>query len=90
MSARNWHPCQSDPHPPGPPPRGADPPPPKTPPRGPAAGAASGGNGMGLMFCQRVMLAAGGQVLIRSMPGAGTTVELQFERGVQPEAAEAT
>ena len=46
--------------------------------------AASGGSGMGLMFCQRVMLAAGGQVRIGSEPGQGTTVELLFERGVQP------
>jgi two-component system response regulator PhcR len=49
--------------------------------------AASGGSGMGLMFCQRVMLAAGGQVRVQSAPGAGTTVELQFERGVLPAAA---
>ncbi len=49
--------------------------------------AASGGSGMGLMFCQRVMLAAGGQVRIESFPGQGTTVELCFERGVQPAAA---
>ena len=44
----------------------------------------SGGNGMGLMFCQRVMQAAGGRVNIRSEPGAGTVVELVFERDVQP------
>lgn len=49
--------------------------------------ASSGGSGMGLMFCQRVMLAAGGQVRIQSAPGAGTTVELQFERGVLPAGA---
>jgi two-component system response regulator PhcR len=46
--------------------------------------AATGGNGMGLMFCQRVMQAAGGRVNIRSEPGAGTVVELLFERDVQP------
>jgi two-component system, response regulator PhcR len=51
--------------------------------------AASGGNGMGLMFCQRVMQAAGGSVRIESTPGAGTTVLLQFERAVQPVAAPA-
>lgn len=44
----------------------------------------SGGNGMGLMFCQRVMQAAGGRVNIRCEPGAGTVVELLFERDVQP------
>lgn len=49
--------------------------------------AATGGNGMGLMFCQRVMQAAGGQIRIDSTQGAGTTVELLFERGVQPVAA---
>ncbi|MFP8833860.1 ATP-binding protein [Hydrogenophaga sp. XSHU_21] len=49
--------------------------------------AATGGSGMGLMFCQRVMLAAGGHVRIQSEPGEGTTVELLFERGVQPLAA---
>ena len=46
--------------------------------------AASGGNGMGLMFCQRVMQAAGGQIRVKSILGEGTTVELLFERGVQP------
>ncbi len=45
--------------------------------------AASGGNGMGLMFCQRVMQAAGGQIRVKSILGEGTTVELMFERGVQ-------
>lgn len=49
--------------------------------------AATGGNGMGLMFCQRVMQAAGGVIRIQSAPGEGTTVELAFERGVQPVAA---
>jgi two-component system response regulator PhcR len=49
--------------------------------------AATGGNGMGLMFCQRVMQAAGGQIRIDSTQGEGTTVELLFERGVQPVAA---
>lgn len=45
--------------------------------------AASGGNGMGLMFCQRVMQAAGGSLRIDSTLGRGTTVLLQFERGVE-------
>lgn len=46
--------------------------------------AAAGGNGMGLMFCQRVMQAAGGAVRIESTEGAGTTVWLEFLRSVQP------
>jgi two-component system response regulator PhcR len=46
--------------------------------------AASGGNGMGLLFCQRVLQAAGGGVSVESQPGQGTTVHLAFERGVQP------
>lgn len=51
--------------------------------------AASGGNGMGLMFCQRVMQAAGGAIRLQSSLGQGTTVELAFERGVQPAAGAA-
>lgn len=51
--------------------------------------AATGGNGMGLMFCQRVMLAAGGQIRIESTQGEGTTVELLLERGVEPAAGSA-
>ncbi len=39
----------------------------------------SGGNGMGLMFCQRVMQAAGGAIQIRSEVGQGTTVTLYFK-----------
>jgi two-component system response regulator PhcR len=46
--------------------------------------AATGGNGMGLMFCQRVMQAAGGAIRLQSALGQGTMVELAFERGVQP------
>ncbi len=45
---------------------------------------ASGGNGMGLMFCQRVMQAAGGAVRVESTEGVGTTVWLDFLRSVQP------
>ena len=45
---------------------------------------ASGGNGMGLMFCQRVMQDAGGAVRIESAGGMGTTVSLEFQRAVQP------
>ncbi len=40
--------------------------------------AATGGNGMGLMFCQRVMQAAGGAIHIASQVGQGTTVTLYF------------
>jgi two-component system response regulator PhcR len=50
----------------------------------------SGGNGMGLMFCQRVMQAAGGRVSIRSELGAGTVIELLFERDVQAVATSAS
>jgi two-component system response regulator PhcR len=46
--------------------------------------AASGGNGMGLMFCQRVMQAAGGAVHVASTVGQGTRIELGFERHVMP------
>jgi two-component system response regulator PhcR len=41
--------------------------------------AESGGNGMGLMFCQRVMQAAGGAIHIESQVGYGTTVTLSFK-----------
>ncbi len=41
--------------------------------------AESGGNGMGLMFCQRVMQAAGGAIHIESQVGHGTTVTLYFK-----------
>jgi two-component system response regulator PhcR len=41
--------------------------------------AQSGGNGMGLMFCQRVMQSMGGGIEISSQPGAGTTVQLRFK-----------
>lgn len=40
--------------------------------------AESGGNGMGLMFCQRVMQSIGGTIDIRSAPGAGTVITLLF------------
>jgi len=45
---------------------------------------ASGGNGMGLLFCQRVLQSAGGSVHVESQLGAGTTVLLRFERNVEP------
>lgn len=39
----------------------------------------SGGNGMGLMFCQRVMLSMGGSIDIRSTLGQGTAISLYFK-----------
>jgi two-component system response regulator PhcR len=42
--------------------------------------AASGGSGMGLMFCQRVMQAISGSIEVQSEPGQGTTVTLFFQR----------
>jgi two-component system response regulator PhcR len=41
--------------------------------------AQSGGNGMGLMFCQRVMQSIGGGIEIESALGAGATVTLRFK-----------
>ena len=40
---------------------------------------ASGGSGMGLVFCQRVMTSLGGRVEVRSEPGSGATVSLYFK-----------
>jgi two-component system response regulator PhcR len=40
--------------------------------------AGSGGNGMGLMFCHRVMQSIGGAIEIESSLGQGTTVSLFF------------
>jgi two-component system, response regulator PhcR len=40
--------------------------------------AAYGGNGMGVMFCHRVMQSLGGSVQVRSELGQGTTVTLYF------------
>ena len=53
------------------------------------ARASAGGNGMGLLFCQRVLQSAGGSVRVESTLGSGTTVLLSFERAVEPVAAEA-
>lgn len=39
---------------------------------------ASGGSGMGLLFCRRVMQSLNGELLIESEPGRGTTVSLFF------------
>jgi two-component system response regulator PhcR len=41
--------------------------------------AASGGTGMGLMFCQRVMQAIGGSIEVHSTLGEGTMVTLFFQ-----------
>lgn len=38
----------------------------------------TGGNGMGLMFCQRVMQSMGGEIRIASVLGQGTEVSLYF------------
>jgi len=46
--------------------------------------AEAGGNGMGLLFCQRVLQSAGGAVRVESTLGAGTTVTLAFDRTVEP------
>ncbi len=40
--------------------------------------AESGGNGMGLVFCQRVMLSLGGSVSVASEPGVGACITLHF------------
>lgn len=39
----------------------------------------SGGNGMGLMFCRRVLQSLGGSIELASEPGHGTTVSLYFK-----------
>jgi len=41
--------------------------------------AQSGGNGMGLMFCQRVVQSMGGTIAISSAVGQGTSVALNFK-----------
>ena len=43
-----------------------------------------GGNGMGLMFCQRVMGSIHGAIDIASQPGEGTEVTLRFQRAEGP------
>jgi two-component system response regulator PhcR len=40
--------------------------------------AESGGSGMGLLFCQRVMTTLGGEIAVHSIQGQGTTVTLYF------------
>lgn len=39
----------------------------------------SGGNGMGLMFCNRVMQSIGGAIAVESSPGQGASVSLFFK-----------
>jgi two-component system, response regulator PhcR len=39
----------------------------------------SGGSGMGLMFCRRVMQSIGGEIEVASPPGQGTAVTLYFK-----------
>jgi two-component system, response regulator PhcR len=46
--------------------------------------AQSGGNGMGLMFCQRVMQSIGGAIEVDSAPGAGATIWLYFRPSSPP------
>jgi two-component system response regulator PhcR len=41
--------------------------------------ATTGGNGMGLLFCHRVMQAINGSIDIQSVPGQGTAVALFFQ-----------
>jgi signal transduction histidine kinase len=41
--------------------------------------ASDGGTGMGLVFCRRVMESMGGNITIRSRPGEGTTILLEFD-----------
>lgn len=41
--------------------------------------AESGGNGMGLIFCRRLMLSLGGGIEVASEPGYGATVTLRFQ-----------
>ncbi|MBX3609343.1 MAG: hybrid sensor histidine kinase/response regulator [Hydrogenophaga sp.] len=38
----------------------------------------SGGSGMGLLFCRRVMVSVGGDISVRDTPGGGATVVLHF------------
>ena len=40
--------------------------------------AESGGSGMGLLFCHRVMISLGGSVSVASAPAEGTTIRLHF------------
>lgn len=44
----------------------------------------SGGNGMGLMFCRRVMQSIGGSIEVSSVEGQGATVSLYFQPVAAP------
>ena len=44
-----------------------------------------GGSGMGLLFCRRVVQSMGGQIEVRSGPGAGASVTLLFKPEPNPE-----
>jgi two-component system response regulator PhcR len=46
--------------------------------------ATSGGSGMGLMFCQRVMTSLGGTVDVRTGPDGGAEVRLYFPSAEEP------
>lgn len=52
--------------------------------------AGSGGSGMGLLFCQRVMTGLGGSIAVHSEPGQGTEIMLYFPsaQGVAPQASQ--
>ena len=50
--------------------------------------AASGGSGMGLVFCRRVMNSLGGSIKVASVQGIGTTVSLYFKSGEDSHAKE--
>ena len=50
--------------------------------------AASGGSGMGLVFCRRVMNSLGGSIQVTSVRGIGTTVSLYFKSGEDSHAKE--
>ena len=52
--------------------------------------AGSGGSGMGLLFCQRVMTTLGGDIAVHSTPGQGTTVTLYFPPSPDDTPAEET
>lgn len=43
-----------------------------------------GGNGMGLLFCRRVMESAGGTLEVASEPGRGTSVLMRFDLSRDP------
>ena len=47
-----------------------------------------GGSGMGLLFCRRVVQSMGGQIEVRSGPGAGASVTLLFKPEANPERTE--